>query len=571
MFYVSPTGNDENPGTETAPFQSITRAQTAVRALASTMTSDITVVLRGGLYQLADTIQFDHRDSGMNGFQVIYQAYPGEHVALSGGRRIIGWTRLQNGFYRADVGANRFRQLYVNGVRATRARTPNAPNFFRLLRWEEGTKRIVVAPHSITAWSDLSSVEMVIMKQWTQNNLRVESVLGQQEEFFIEPREPDRTKAFLGHLALRLEAQSFFFENALDFIDSPGEWYLHASTENVFYLPRETEDLSQATVIAPYLERLLDVRGTAGKPVHHLTFRGLTLEHAGWMEPTEEGFAVNQADSIYHGTNTSSGRVGAAVSFTHVHHLRFERNTIQHHGGTGLVFNTGISDVQVIGNRLKDLSGSGIVIDSLLEAHSLDPRLVCQNILVENNLITDIGLDYRSSVGIFAGFVSNTRIQHNDIHDVPYTGISVGWGWTDMDTLLGPNHIIGNRISRVMTTMADGAGIYTLSKQSGTIIQDNYISDILRSPWAGNAPISAIYLDEGSTGITIADNVLERVPLGILFHRASENTVMNTVGTYEARNGSSGNTFHLEPGHSFDGVKLRAGLEPPFRAPHAHY
>ncbi len=564
-FYVSPTGNDRNPGTETAPFQSIARAQTAVRPLTASMTSDITVILRGGVYQLADTVQFDHRDSGMNGFQVIYQSHPRERAALSGGRQITGWATTQNGLFRANAGPNRFRQLYVNGVRATRARTPNAPDFLRLLRWDEGTRRIAIAPNSIASWANLPSVEMVILKQWTQDTLRVESFLERQHELFVQPHEPDRTKAFLGHLYLRLEAQSYFFENALDFLDSPGEWYLHSPTEDVFYLPRETEDLSQATVIAPHLEQLLDVRGTAGKPVHHLAFIGLTFEYAGWMEPTEEGFVVSQADAIYRGTSISSGRVGTAINFTHVHHLRFERNMIQHHGGTGLAFHTGIIDAQVIGNRFRDLSGSGIVVDSLLETHPLDPRLVCQDILIENNLITDIGLDYRSSVGIFAGFVSNTRIQHNNIHDTPYTGISVGWGWTNADTALGQNRIIGNRISRAMTTMADGAGIYTLSKQPGTIIQDNYIFDLLRSPWAGNAPISAIYLDEGSTGITITNNALERVPLGIFFHRASENTIVNTAGPYEERNGSRDNIFHLEPSHSLDDVRLRAGLEPSFK------
>jgi hypothetical protein len=568
-FYVSPTGNDGNPGTVTAPFRSIERAQTAVRLITDTMSGDITIVLREGLYQLADTMQFDHRDSGMNGFQVVYRSSPGEHAVISGGRVITGWTAARDGLFQANVGPNRFRQLYVNGARATRARTPNAPDFYRLLRWDESTQQIIVAPNSIASWSNLTSVEMVIMKQWTQNNLRVGSFLEREEGLFIQPREPDRTKAFLGHLFLRLEAQSYFFENAIEFIDSPGEWYLRTPTEEVFYRAREGEDLSQATVIAPHLEELIEMRGTAGRPVHHLALIGLTFEYAGWMQPSEEGFVVTQADAIYHNTTPSAGRVAAAVNIAHAHHVRLERNTFQQLGGTGLTLHTDVTDVQVIGNRFRDLSGSGIVIDSLLKPHPLDPRLVCQDILIANNLITDIGLDYRSSVGIFAGFVSNTSIEHNEIHNVPYTGISVGWGWTDADTLLGPNRIIGNRIFLVMTTMADGAGIYTLSKQSGTIIQNNYIYDILRSPWAGNAPISAIYLDEGSTGITLANNVLEHVPLGIFLHRASGNTIVNTIGTYEERWGARNNTFNLEPDHSLDGVKLQAGLEPSYRDLHS--
>lgn len=563
-FYVSPTGNDGNSGTEAAPFQSIERAQAAVRPLTDNMTSDIIVVLRGGRYQLADTVRFDHHDSGMNGFQVIYRSFSGEHAALSGGRLITGWAKAQEGLFRANVGANRFRQLYVNGARATRARTPNAPEFSRLLRWDETARHIVVPPSPVASWSNLSAVEMVVMKQWTQNNLRVESVTEREEELFILPREPDRTKAFLGHLYLRLDAQSFFFENALELLDAPGEWYLQVPTEEVFYRPRGAEDLSQATVIAPHLEQLLEVRGTAGKPVHHLTFMGLTFEYAGWMQPSDEGFVVSQADAIYLGTTPSSGRVVAAVNVAHAHHVRLERNTFQHLGGTGLVLHTGVTEVEVVGNRLRDVSASGIVVDSLLETRPLDPRLICRDIVIANNLIADIGLDYRSSVGIFAGFVSHTSIEHNEIHDVPYTGISVGWGWTDAQTLLGPNRIVRNWISRVMTVMADGGGIYTLSKQFGTIIQENYVHDILRSPWAGHSPIAGIYLDEGSNGITVSDNVLERVPLGIFFHRASQNLVVNTEGTYEERNGSRENDFRQTPGFSPEAVTSRAGLQPAY-------
>lgn len=563
-FHVSPTGDDGNQGDESAPFQSIERAQAAVRSLTEHMTSDITVILQGGRYQLADTVRFDHRDSGMNGFHVVYRSLHGEQAVLSGGHQVTGWVVASNGLARADAGANRFRQFYVNGVRATRARTPNSPEFARLLRWDESNRQIVVPPSSVASWSDLSSVEIVVLKEWTQNNLRVESVIGREEGLFILPQEPDRTKAFQGHLFLRTNAQSYFFENALELLDAPGEWYLRTSTEEVFYRPREMEDVTRAIIMVPRLEQLLDVNGTAGKPVHDLTFVGLTFELSGWMQPSEEGFAVSQADVIDVGANSSVGQIAAAVNVTHAHHVRFERNTFQHLGGAGLALHTDITDVQVIGNRFQDLSAGGIVVDTLLDPRPLDPRLVCRDIVIANNLIEEIGLDYRSSVGIFAGFVSRTSIEHNEIHDAPYTGISVGWGWTDMDTVLGQNRIVGNHIFHVMTAMADGAGIYTLSKQPGTIIHENYVHDLERSPWAGNFPISGIYLDEGSRDIVVSGNVLERVPMGLDFHSASKNLVVNTDGSHHERTGSAENIFLQEPGFSPHAVKARAGLEPAY-------
>ncbi len=558
---VSLEGDDQNPGTDTQPLRSIEQAQAMARARAVGMTGDVVVLLRGGLYELERGLQFDARDSGMNGFRVIYRSFPGEEAMVSGGKAISGWTGTETGLQRAEVGGRRFRQLYVNGARATRSRLPNDPEFARLVRWDEPTQRLVLTPGSLSPWSQLSEIELVVFKQWTQNNLRLESFVEADEEVFLSPREPDRTKAFMGHLFLRLEQQPYFLENALEFLDAPGEWYLRRATGEVFYRPRAGEDLTPGTVIAPHLERLFDVRGTASEPVHDLAFIGLTFQYAGWTLPSDEGFVTGQADAIYAGTTPMAGRVPAAVQVEHAHHVRFERNTFRHLGATGLTFTTGVSDSEVVGNRFQDLSGSGIVIESSLEPRPIDPRLACRDNLVANNLVERIGLDYRSSVGIFAGFVSHTRIEHNEVHDAPYTGISIGWGWTDAETRLGHNRVEANHLYGVMSFMADGAGIYTLSKQPGTVIQDNYIHDLVRSPWAGHSPIPGIYLDEGSSGILLSNNVLERVPMGILFHRASHNHVINTEGTYEEHNGAESNQFRQEPGFSAEAVKAAAGLE----------
>ena len=122
-FHVAPEGSDANPGTQEAPFASIDAARRAVREINSEMTDDIVVVLRGGTYRLGATVRFDARDSGMNGHDVIYVAEEGQEVVLSGGTVISGWQPDADGRWKVPCGEH-FRQLYVNGSRAVRARSP---------------------------------------------------------------------------------------------------------------------------------------------------------------------------------------------------------------------------------------------------------------------------------------------------------------------------------------------------------------------------------------------------------------------------------------------------------------
>lgn len=564
-LYVSPTGNDQHAGTKDAPFRTVQRAQAAVRAAAPTMASDITVYLRAGEYALQEPLRFDARDSGDNGFVVTYRAFPGERVTLSGGMRLSEWTAEAQGVYRASTGGHRFRQLYVNGVRAVRARFPNAPDFARLIRWDEDAKTIIVPTETIPHDLEPAGLELVLLKQWTQDIVRVATLTPSSEGLVVVPREPDRAKTFLGHRELRYEQESFVFENARALLDTPGEWFADEQAAQVYYQPREGETLAAASVIVPVLDRLLEIRGTPKEPVHHLRFEQLAFEYAGWLQPSDEGLATRQADVLLTvGPQAAYARVQAAVFIEHAHDVVLERNAFRHLGATALTLHAGVRETRVVGNRFEDLSGSAIVIDGVLQRGLLDPRGRCERLDVSNNWIEQIGLDYRSSVGIFAGYVAETTIAHNVLRDIAYTGISVGWGWTYEPSTLRDNRIEWNRLERVVTTMADGAGIYTLSNQPGTVIQGNYVHDMARSPWAGYSPIPGIYLDEGSSGLLVADNVLERVPQGLFFHRASHNRVRNTAGTYSEENGAHDNVFEAGASFTPDAIRQRAGLEPAF-------
>jgi parallel beta-helix repeat protein len=562
-FYVAPSflgGSDSHPGTISKPFLTVKRARDAVRKINKNMTSDAIVYLRGGTYELEEPLVFQPDDSGQNGYRVIYMAYPGENPVVTGGERISGWIPIGDGVYKANIAGLRFRQLYVNGQPGIRARTPNEGGFNRLHHWDESDRTIVVTGSEIQNLSSLNDVEMIIHKEWTQNNLRLASYEMSDSEAHLIPLEPDRTKAFSSHDYLRKNGQSYYLENAFEFLDAAGEWYLSAASNEVFYKPRAGEDASTLVAVAPKLVQLIRLQGTPTNPVRNLAFLGIVFEHSTWLEPSEEGFATHQADWIMK-ENKQTSRIPGAIYLQNAENIRFEGNIFRNLGATAVVLWSGVRESAFEGNTFQNVSATGISIGMDLEQHPTDPSQVCRDNVIKNNFITKVGRDYHSSVGIFAGYTEGLMIENNELADMPYTGISVGWGWTLETTPLKNNLIKRNRIHNVMSLLSDGGAIYTLSKQPGTAIVENYIFKIARSPWAGDFGISGIYLDEGSSLITLTNNLLESVPTGILLHRAEYNTVINNMAPYEGYGGSSYNDFVRKGYPDPDAIRANAGID----------
>ena len=555
IFYVSPTGNDANPGTEGQPFLTIDRARSVIRAINASMSGDIIVYLRGGQYQLADTLTFDGADSGTNGFNVVYKAYPGEEPVLSGGRTIAGWIPVGDGSYRAPVGALRFRQLFVNGIRATRARTPNPGSYFQVRSWDAGAKRIEIAASEIATWQQLNRVEMVVLGRGVnQANLRIGSYTISGTSAFVTPLEPERTRIF-EQVYPPKESRPYYLENAHEFLDLEGEWYLDTQSNEVFYRPRAGEDMTTAVAVVPVLETLVALRGTLAAPVHHIQFYGLTFEYSTWLVPDGEGFIGDQASIVFTQalpvdqiTSYPGHRLPAGVHLEAAHHTQWERNIFRHMGASALNLYVATSDNVVVGNVVTDVSGGGISVDLNLEGNPTDPRKVSRRNTIRNNYISKIGQDYFQSVGIMAGYTDSTVIEHNELTDMPYSGISVGWGWADQATTARDNLVRFNNISSTNVLMADGGGIYTLSRQPGTHLFENYIHDIVRHPWLGGYEINGIFLDEGSNFITVENNVFQNID--------DADIRLNAAGN---------NNVFINNGSSSPAVIANSGLEPAYQ------
>jgi hypothetical protein len=275
-IYVATDGADTNPGTMSQPVKTVAKARDLVRAMTASMSADITVYLRGGTYPLASTLTFANADSGKNGFYVKYVAYPGEQPIITGGKAITGWMTSDagNGVYSASGITIPFRQLYVNGVKAIRARTPNlgangAFAFNRLTSADNGAQNIQVAAAEVANWNNFTKVEMHVMTGWGDNTLRLASFTTSGSTAYLNVQSPENTIVFtrpfphLGGQFGGFTRHFYYFENAFEFLDQPGEWYLDETKNVLYYRPRTGEEIPKATFVAPMVETLLSVKGTS--------------------------------------------------------------------------------------------------------------------------------------------------------------------------------------------------------------------------------------------------------------------------------------------------------------------
>ena len=304
-FYVDPNlGMAGNSGELQAPFANIEDARDAVRTINSAMTGDIVVYLRGGIYELTQAIALEAQDSGSNGFRIIYRNYPHEEPIMEGGSRITGWTPVGDGIFSAPAGDLEFLQLYVNNRTAQRARFPEAGAEFQIKRTVAGNQTVQLNLGEIQPWSNLDRVQMVIASSFTSSRLRIASYLDNATSSVVTPMDPERASYF-GWLAGPLEGTpSYFFENHLDFLDTPGEWFLDVDTDTVYYLPRPDEVMATADVVAPRLEQLLHVEDAEA-----VTFFGITFQHATWMEPQTMGMVQRQASMRVLSTDDGKWRI----------------------------------------------------------------------------------------------------------------------------------------------------------------------------------------------------------------------------------------------------------------------
>ncbi len=580
-FYVAPTGNDANPGTEAAPFKTITKAQKAVREINGTMTGDIVVYLREGTYQLNSTVNYDERDGGKDGHYVRYKAYKGKMPLITGGMPVTGWTIHDetNNIWKAEGVEGRFRQLYVNGKKAVRACFPNAiasdekgagtfdHDFVRLSKVDSTGRAFDVSAEYIKNIKNIEDVEIHLMIAWAESILRLEKAEVNGGTAKLIPKDPERTKLF--HRAYPMlgtafmsdppKQQVFYLENSYDLIDAPGEWYLDEKNQTLYYKPRSGENMGSANVVAPRLNTMFSVLGKDTKnKVGYMSFEGLTFAHSNFTRPSEEGFLDLQAANFNVDVLPDPGRGNweklnsnkyllwrpdAGFRVENAHHFLVKNCTFTQMAATGLDFVSGTNDDVIEGNVFYEIGAAGIMLgkfyqDSTTEIHIAynpsDKEEISTRDTIRNNLVTNVTNEHQGAVGIGAGYPRYVVIENNEISYTYYSGISLGFGWTKDQTAMTNNHVNKNNIHHISRLLCDSGPIYTLSNQgTGSEIKENYLHDYSASKWS-DYWVLPIYLDEGSSGFTVENNSYRNAPSGVGRNQAGQFTERNNGGYIES-------------------------------------
>ena len=535
QFWVAPGGNDSWSGrlrepnaTKTdGPFVTIGRAQDAVRQLrrAGSLHEAVRVTIVGRV-TLDRPMAITPDESGTADSPTIYEGYPEPGSAtLSGGRVIAGWKKGTGPLWTAELpevraGSWHFRQLFVGGRRAQRARSPQE-GFFRVTaldskapkgKWNEGVDRFHFQAGDIKEWKDLDQAEVVLFHSWNTSRLRIKSV---------DPA--TNLVTFTGPSVFRPLGwdpnQRYYVENARELLDSPGEWYLDRKSGVLTYWPLPGEDLTTAEVVAPMLTELVRFEGNpdAGQFVDYVEMHGLALHHADWSLG-ERGYGDPQA----------AVTVPAVVSASGARHCKVWQCEVAHVGNYGIWFSRGCKNNQIEDNHLYDLGAGGIRIGEA----KMPPSDVTESRenQIAGNYIHDGGIVYAAAVGVWLAQSSHNIVGHNEIHSFDYTGISVGWNWNEVPTRTLHNRIEYNHVHHVVRgVLSDAAGIYTLGTQTGTVIRNNLFHDIF--PYMGRPAMAwGIYFDQGSNGLTAENNVVYNTLTGGLMNTGQPgNVVRNNI------------------------------------------
>ncbi len=498
-LYAAPDGHGD-ACTKDQPC-SLTGARDKVRQLNGDMTGDIDVDLLAGTYAMTGPLTLAENtgthDSGTNGFDVVYQAAPGAHPVLSGGRRITGWSRVDESrnIWRADVGDLQTRQLYVDGVRAVRDHGPVNPAGFTLTStgWQ--------APDdSMASWKNLRDVELMGFYRWKALLCPIDSINGRD----ITMQQPCWENATRGAFGIHTVT---WVQNAYELLGTPGQFYLDRSSQELYYVPRTGEDLTTADVEAPVAQTLVSGVGTRTTPLHDVAFRGIGFQYATWLGPSSAvGFPGAQSGmfALTGGTKPKWSKMPGNVTFSYGRNLRFEGDTFTHLGAAALTLQKSPQHDRIVGNVFADVSNNGIQVGESDGATATDPDDQTFDNTISDNVLRNIGAEYPNSAGIWVGYAADTVITHNDLENLAHTGISVGWGW-GTDSFARHNVMSYNRIHRIGQVLWDLGGVYTLSAMPDSEIRFNDIDGVGHDEDQVN---NGIYLDEGSGYVQAHDNLV---------------------------------------------------------------
>lgn len=516
-IYVSPTGNDANSGSIDAPVATLKRANELVAGLTANMNDDILVHFAGGNYPVTTMMKMDQSVSGKNGYRVIYKGDdPNNPPVFNAGTKVSGWEKQTDSPIwvapASDITATR--TLYVNDNPATLARSRYLYQPGGLYNKTGSTYASDGFEISNTNFPKITTNPQDVMIcwpiLWTLSRTPVANITIDDSMTTFEMKQPQwATHTTMGYEHLKIgTGRQFYIENALELLDEPGEFYFDKTNKKMYYYPYEEEDMTKAEVYAGTTEKMLQVSGSSlTNKISNVEFNNLTFKYSALNAISKNGVKFNQTDhEWYCNTANAAGYVDrmfpAQITINRADSIIIKNCDFACLGSNGINMDNAVTNATIVGNTFRDISGTALVVGHFLHTNTLSSTQErVANVEVANNLIHRVANEYTGCAAVAIYYAKNVNMHHNDIKDVPYTGITVGWGWGADVAECRDIKVTHNRIENVTHKTEDGAHIYTLSRMENTHISNNYL--INAGDYRGG-----IYLDQGSEAITMENNVV---------------------------------------------------------------